>query len=95
MNANDIVGAFMAADAVTETLGGEGHRDVLMLTSTLTKGGQRSENGFKSYGNTIGGRNRAVMDLAFYHDDPVQVAQTHAHEAFHFLQDFYALGKPD
>ena len=96
MNANDIVGAFMAADAVTETLGGEGPQGGVDVNfhRTLTKGGQRSTNGFKSYDDTIGGRNRAVMDLAFYHDDPVQVAQTAAHEAFHFLQDFYALESP-
>ena len=96
MNANDIVGAFMAADAVVETLGGEGPKGGVDVNfhRALTTNGQRSTNGFKSYDKTISGRNRAVMDLAFYHDDPVQVAQTAAHEAFHFLQDFYALESP-
>ena len=96
MNANDIVGAFMAADAITDTLGGEGPAGGVDVNfhRVFTGGGEYTKNGFKSYQNNIGGRNRAVMDLAFYHDDPVQVAQTAAHEAFHFLQDFYALESP-
>lgn len=96
MGANEIVGAFMAADAIVDTLGGagvDGGVDINFLKSLQNKKGH-ALNGLKSYKPTTDGKLQAVIDLAFYNDSPTRVAQTAQHEAFHVLQDFYEQHSP-
>jgi hypothetical protein len=86
-DANSIVGAFLAADAVVETLGGEGPKggiDIMFLKN-IEDG---AKHGLKGYRGT-----QAVLQLAM-DDSPAKIQQTASHEAFHFLQDFYAEYSP-
>ena len=93
MGAKEIVGAFLAGDAVVDVLGGEGISGGvgLMFHKTLKGNGKHSLEGLKEYVNN---GNQAVINLAFYEDDPRRVAQTASHEAFHILQDFYSEYSP-
>ena len=93
MGAKEIVGAFLAGDAVVDVLGGEGISGGvgLMFHKTLKGNGKHSLEGLKEYVNN---GNQAVINLAFYEDDPRRVAQTASHEAFHNLQDFYSEYSP-
>lgn len=86
-DANSIVGAFLAADAVVETLGGEGPKggvDIMFLKN-IEDG---AKHGLKGYRGA-----QAVVQIAM-DDSPTKIQQTASHEAFHFLQDFYAEYSP-
>jgi hypothetical protein len=92
--AKEIVGAFLAGDAIVDVLGGDGIAggvDVMFHKYITTGEGRNSTLGLKSY---KGKSNQAVIDLAFLEDSPQQIAQTASHEAFHILQDFYAEYSP-
>ena len=105
LGATEIEGAFLAADALTETLGGKGPENVIEVNfmDTLTNEQGDPLSGLKQYKNTSDGKLKAVIDLAFgeidtngvYRPDaPKFVAGTASHEAFHVLQDFYAKHSP-
>ena len=102
--AKEIEAAFLAADAITDTLGGDAQIEVNFHDSLFgEKTGQRVA-GMKKYVPTPDGKLKAVMDLAFgqtdqegnyvVDPDPQRLAGTASHEAFHFLQDFYAEHSP-
>lgn len=95
MDANAIVSAFLAADAVVETLGGRGPDagvDINFLKALTNEEG-KSLNGLKSYKPTANGKMQAVINLAL-DQSPDRVQQTASHEAFHVLQDFFAEYSP-
>ena len=105
LGATEIESAFLAADALTETLGGKGPENVIEVNfmDTLTNEQGEQLAGLKQYKNTSDGKLKAVIDLALGQTDPQGiyrpdapnfVAGTASHEAFHVLQDFYTKHSP-
>lgn len=94
VTSNEIVGAFLAADAIVDTLGGQGAQNGVDIRffDRLTQ--RNDAYGFKMYEDTVDGKSKAVIELALQGDNVEGVRGTAAHEAFHVLQDFYASESP-
>ena len=94
ITSNEIVGAFLAADAIVDTLGGQGAQNGVDIRffDRLTQ--RNDAYGFKLYEDTVEGKSKAVIELALQGDTVEGIRGTAAHEAFHVLQDFYASESP-